>query len=122
AGRAMRLRDVSLSMSGTAERNSNQSAVWSDIDRKMERLHAASNTDAMSDIFEQHRPAVEEYVRSFQPAQNQVGFGFFIGGRVIGVDLFDTPFSFQKLFPKLIRSYALDAIEYATMSSQSVVD
>jgi hypothetical protein len=88
----------------------------------MRRLHATSNTDAMSDMFEQHAPAVEEYVRAFQSAKNQVGAGFLIGGEVIGVDLFDTPRSFEKLLPKLIRSCALDVIDYEMGSLRFVTD
>ena len=138
SGRAMKLKDVSLSMSGseckpdraqpsremsgTAQRNSNQSAVWADIDRKMRRLRASSTTSAMSDIFEQHAAAVEEYVGAFQPQENQVGAGFLIGGQLIGVELFDTPRSFERLFPKLIRSYALDAIDDSMELPRSVAD
>src|SRR6185295_19783325 len=141
SGRAMKLRDVSISMSGgdsnpdrtlpsrpsrqangTGQRMSDQSAVWSDIDRKMRRMNASSATGAMSDIYEQHAVAVEEYVRGFQCEENQVGAAFLIDGLVIGLDLFDAPLSFEKLFPKLIRSYALDAIDHAIGSTRPFPD
>jgi hypothetical protein len=38
---------------------------------------------------------------------------FAIDGRVVGLDLFDHPQTLQRLFPKLVRSYALDALESA---------
>ena len=110
----MKLRDVTLSMAGTGRRTSNQAAVWADIDGKMQRLNAHSSTSAMSDIFEQHAEALEDYVRPFQAAPNQIGAAFAMAGRVMGLDLFDNPGSFGKLFPKLVRSYALDAIDYST--------
>jgi hypothetical protein len=65
----------------------------------------------MSDIFEQHAARLEEYVRSFSPAEGQVGMMFAIGQRIIGFDLFDSAGTLRKLFPKLIRSYALDALD-----------
>jgi hypothetical protein len=39
---------------------------------------------------------------------------FAIDGRAVGLDLFDHPHTLRRLFPKLPRSYALDALETAT--------
>ena len=36
---------------------------------------------------------------------------FAIDGRIVGFDLFDCADTLRKLFPKLIRSYALDALD-----------
>jgi hypothetical protein len=36
---------------------------------------------------------------------------FAVGGKVAGADLFDQPETLGKLWPKLIRAYALDALE-----------
>ena len=44
-------------------------------------------------------------------ADEQVGGIFAINGRCVGCDLFDSPVTVHKLLPKLIRSYALDAID-----------
>ncbi len=50
-------------------------------------------------------------MRSFAPAEGQVGMMFAIDARVVGFDLFDCSETLRKLFPKLIRSYALDALD-----------
>ncbi len=110
-GRARKMSQVSSSMKYRGEHHSNQGAVWSDLDEKFCRLAADSPTSAMSDIFEQHSAKLEEYVRSFAPAEGQVGMMFAIDHRIIGFDLFDSAGTMGKLFPKLIRSYALDALD-----------
>jgi hypothetical protein len=38
---------------------------------------------------------------------------FAIGGRVAGLELFDSSETLRKLFPKLLRSYGLDALDRA---------
>ena len=43
--------------------------------------------------------------------EKQVGAVFLIGGKVVGVDAFDSADTFAKAAPKLIRSYAVDALE-----------
>jgi hypothetical protein len=44
-------------------------------------------------------------------ALGQVGMMFAIDGRIIGFDLFDCAETLRRLFPKLIRSNALDALD-----------
>ena len=50
-------------------------------------------------------------MEGFRGAGNQVGACFAINGKIRGVELFDASNTCSKLMPKLIRSYALDAIE-----------
>lgn len=113
ASRAKKTAQVSLSMQFRGQRWSDQREVWSDIEEKMARLDAGSPTSAMSDIFEQRATDLEAYVRAISAADGQVGAVFAINGRVFGCDLFDYPATFRKLFPKLVRSYSLDALEAA---------
>ncbi len=110
-GRARKMSQVTYSMKSRGERRSDQGAVWSDLDDKFGRLAASSPTSAMSDIYEQYTAKLEDYVGSFAPAEGQVGMMFAIGGRIVGFDLFDCAETLRKLFPKLIRSYALDALD-----------
>lgn len=51
------------------------------------------------------------------PAGDQVGTVFAIEGKVVGLDLFDAPETLRKLFPKLLRSYGLDALDQARSDS-----
>jgi hypothetical protein len=110
AGRAARVRQVTDSLRNSGARRSDQGAVWNDISAKAARMDAASPTQAMSAVFERHTNSVEAYVRAFTCLDGQVGV-VFSTGCAAGLDLFDRADTMRCVFPKLIRSYALDAIE-----------
>jgi hypothetical protein len=112
-GRARKMAQVSASLQSRGTRHSNQGAVWQDIDEKSSRLKTSSRTAAMADIFEQHSANLEEYVKSCAPEEGQVGAVFTIDGKVSGFELFDSPDTLKKLWPKLMRSYGLDALDRA---------
>jgi hypothetical protein len=111
-GRAARVTQVSASMRASGSRRSDQGAVWEDIAAKSARMNTDSPTQAMSAVFERHAISVEEYVRAFACRENQCGVAFAVGAE-IGVDLFDHPATMRSLFAKLVRSYALDALDLA---------
>ena len=127
-GRARKMAHVSESMraSGGKSHYSDQSEVWSDIAVKASRMDSHSATSAMSEIYEQHEGGLEEYAGEFRAGEKQTGAVFAINGRVVGLELFDSPQTFAGLLPKLTRSYALDALdkqgEEAIAPSQWAVD
>ena len=92
-------------------RRSDQGAVWENIAEKMDALPTASETGAMGDIYEQHRTSIDTYVGAFRQQPGQVGAVFLAGTQFAGLDLFAHASAFAVLFPKLVRSYALDAME-----------
>ena len=112
-GRARKMAQVSESLKCFGGRSSDQSEVWKHIDEKFRRFGSSSPTAAMSDMYEQQSLRLEDYVRSFKPAGDQMGSVFAIDGRVVGLELFDSPETLRKLFPKLLRSYGLDALDRA---------
>ncbi len=112
-GRARKMAQVNASMRASGSRTSDQGEVWNHINEKFSRFRSHSPTSAMSDIYEQQSVRLEDYVRSFTPAGDQVGAVFAIEGKVVGLELFDSPETLRKLFPKLLRSYGLDALDRA---------
>jgi len=68
----------------------------------------------MAAVYDRHAITTEEYVRAFECAPLQAGVVFAIDGQVLGLDLFNHRHTFHRMFPKLLRSYALDALETAT--------
>lgn len=124
--RAQCLSDVTESMRSNGSRFSDQKAVWRDIAAKAFRLKAKSPTGAMSAIYERHKNSTEEFTRAFTWESGQAGAGFAIGGHVLGLELFDQAEVMRRFFPKLVRSYALDALDAAsetnaTASSEELV-
>ena len=110
-GRAGRLRSVQHDMRSTGNRNSDQGAVWEAIDRKADRMRAYSPTAAMGRIYERHGSDLGEYVANLAAGPGQTGALFAIGEDEFGLDLFSRSDAFARLFPKLVRSYAIDAMD-----------
>jgi hypothetical protein len=80
-------------------------------------MDAASPTQAMAQIFERHRSSVEDYVKSLEHTDLQTGALFAIGNHVVGLDLFDHTTTLVGMLPKIVRSYAIDAIELDSRSN-----
>ncbi len=110
-GRARKMRQVTDSLRHTGTRRSRQGDVWNDIHAKSMRMNSVSATRAMSSIYEDYEAEVDGYVNAVNIEEGQVGAIFAINGRIRGMELFDFASTFRKLSPKLIRSYALDAID-----------
>jgi hypothetical protein len=111
AGRAKRTMQVTRSLLSVGARVSDQSAVWADISEKSSRLRSHSRTSAMEAMFVDHAVSIDDFVEGLAPCPEQVGAIFALGDRVAGLDLFGSGALLRKLLPKLVRSYALDAID-----------
>ena len=109
--RASRAGAVSCSLQRDGSRLSDQGRVWADISAKAARMQARSDTQAMAEIFDRHRGSLESYVEAFTSGASQNGALFAIGSEVVGLDLFDRQSTLAAVLPKLVRSYAIDAIE-----------
>ena len=109
--RGARLTQVTESMRSHGTHMSDQGAVWKDIAAKAARMTASSPTGAMSAIYERHSNSVEEFTRAFTWQEGQCGVAFAIGGRILGLEIFDHPEVMGRFFQKLVRSYALDALD-----------
>jgi hypothetical protein len=110
-GRAAKMASVSHSLRCAGSRVSDQQRVWADISAKAERMDACSATGAMDEIFDRHRGRVEDYVAAFRSVATQTGALFAIGSKIAGLDLFDRKSTLAAMLPKLVRSYAIDAME-----------
>ena len=118
-GRAEKLESVQRSMRATGTRQSDQSRVWQSISEKADLMDAPSPTDAMGSIFEHHASALADYVKAFESRDGQIGGLFVVGDELVGLDTFDQAATFEALLPKLVRSYAIDALEKPSESQPS---
>lgn len=109
--RAMKVSQVTQSLASIGEARSDQHWIWDDIAAKACRLAADSDTLAMSNIFNAHHRTVGAYVNAFPRISGQCGAVFLQDGIPAGLDLFENEGIFCALFPKLVRSYALDAVD-----------
>jgi hypothetical protein len=109
--RAEQVLQVTYSMHMISKHTSDQVAVWSSIAGKSARLKSVSSTGAMSDIYRLHASSIDKFVRAFSWNEHQRGAAFGIAGRIVGIDILDCPNTMKRLFAKLIRSSALDALD-----------
>lgn len=110
--RAQKMMDVSSSLKRRGMRDADQGAVWADVDLRASELRAHSDTGAMGDIYDHHHASVEDYLHEIVWLDCQVGAAFAIDGYVVGLDVFDSQNIAREYLPKVIRSYALDAIAH----------
>jgi hypothetical protein len=111
SARAAKSAQVNFALRTHRRARSDQSAIWDDIAEKARRLASPSPTDAMAAIYETHTGRLERYLEAFSVLEGQVGVIFAIRGRICGLEHFDHPQTFAKNWPKLLRGYALDAID-----------
>jgi hypothetical protein len=74
-------------------------------------MQSSSATSAVEKVFEDHEEKLGQYVQHLDCVEGQVGSVFTVKGRLAGMELFDSAETCRLLMPKIIRSYALDAID-----------
>lgn len=111
--RLAKMRGVSASLreEGTRARGDVQAAIWRSIDDKLRLFACHSETSALHDAYEANEARLRDIRDAFAPHPRQVGAAFFVNAALAGLELFDAPATLAKLLPKLVDSYALDALE-----------
>ena len=90
---------------------SDQGQVWAAVSEKLDELASPSGTGALHQAYLDHQTSLDEFYVKLSPPEGALGAVFVIGGRIAGVDVFDQVSTLQKLWRKIVRSYALDALE-----------
>ncbi len=104
--------------------DADQRAVWQEVDRKITSTGSLSTTSALHEVYQQSEERLNAYVTAFSAPTAQ-GMIVVINGEVVGADLFDHAETLTALWPKLLRSYALDAMErdhVETAAHPSIID
>jgi hypothetical protein len=97
-----------------------QRAVWSEVSRKLGVMGSSSPSDALQDVFSDYDRDLRESVEKLPAPAECNGAVFVAAGRIAGADLFDNPDTLRKLWPKLIQSCTIDALEPSTESPASI--
>lgn len=120
--RAKKARAVTLNLAMSGSRVSDQSEVWEEIDAISSKLGFSSPTSAMQDVYQSRRTTIEEYLTGVSVADDQIGAIFAINGTPAGVEMFDSPETLRTYMPKILRSYALDALANQTLAPAKAND
>ncbi len=108
--RSMKSRDVATSLESSREFRSDQGTVWTGIHQMAADTRVDSRTGAMKDVYEAKKAELDAYLNAFVCLPQQRGLIVFIGGEVVGFDFISRPQAFSGLFPKLVKSYAMEAL------------
>lgn len=91
------------------EHASDQGEVWNTVENFFVDAKMDSPTRAMKEVYDKKKTDVVDYMKAFQQEEGQRGFLILLEGKVIGMDYFSSPDAFNKLFLKVLRSYAIEA-------------
>jgi hypothetical protein len=108
--RSRKTRSVQFSLEASAGHKSDQGEVWHGIAELQAKACAPSPTSAMSDVYKARQEELHKCDEIFKTVDNQIGLVAFIDGTPAGADLVSLPAAYVKLHPKLVRSYALEAL------------
>lgn len=120
--RSTKMERVSESLRRSGQRHADQSALWNDIAAKVRFTDAAASTMSMNDAYGAAAADLAGYQAAFRAAPRQRGAVIAVDGEVAGIELFDSADAFAKLLPKLVRAYAIDAIETARVDAPSATE
>lgn len=90
--------------------SSNQGEVWQEVDRKLGETGSHSDTHYLHKAYEDNETALHDVEEKLQLPEGASGVVFAYAGQIVGFDLFDKPATLGKLWPKLVRAYAIDAL------------
>ncbi len=111
--RAAKMRQVTASLRRDGSRRADQSDVWERVAHKAMEMGTMSETSAMADVFASQAARSDDYRRAFEVQASQVGAVFVVhgrnAGRLVGLELFDSPQTFADMFPKVLGSFVMEA-------------
>lgn len=93
-----------------ADFEAGQHAVWDDVREALRETGTRSASSAMHDSYLRRRTEIERLSSVFVPGGDQVGAVFCIDGRVAGIEVVGSHRAFCAIFPKIVRSYCLNAL------------
>lgn len=103
------------SVRGRAQASRDQGQVWAEVDRSLAKNKTTNGTQNYNANF--HSPkvqgTVDQYTGGIQrqfPLHRAVGAVVVVNGEIVWMDRFANNSTFRKYWPKLIRSYSLEAL------------
>ena len=100
-----------------AARTQSQEEVWAEVDAAHEGLGVTTPSRAFAKVYEdkaaqeQAQPYYDKLDRLPELCPGALGVAVAVGSRIVCVDAFGSPALFRKMWPKLLRSYVIDAMQ-----------
>ncbi len=120
--RGVAKQSVSANLKSGGRYASDQGAVWDNVASVLEDSRVASPTGAMKDAFESRAGDINEYLGKFACLPGQKGLLVLINGKAAGMDMVSLEPAYGALHPKLVKSYAMEALASRGPDGQIVPD
>ena len=91
------------------EARADQGRVWNQVGEYIEATASAALSQALDDVFEQCKSDLDMVVEALQDL-NAHGAVVAVNGEIVALDLLDDRDTFRKVWPGLLRGYAMDAV------------
>jgi hypothetical protein len=99
--------------------HSDQAGIWRSVHSKLAAMGVTSDTGSMEEAYTARQELLKAYGENLSYPEGACGVIAAIDGRIVCADLFDSPGTLEKLWSRLVSSYALDAFE-AKLRRQAV--
>jgi hypothetical protein len=108
--RSEKSRAVTGSLHTGRRYSSDQLHVWAGIERMHRQTGTRSATGALGDVYATKAQELDEYLQAFAYVTRQRGSLVSINGQFVGLDVISRETVYETLHPKLVKSYAMDAL------------
>jgi len=108
--RKQKARQVSFNLESRQCFDADQGEIWAEIDRTHDLMGTHSPTGALHETYSQHDEELNKMVENLQPLSGQIGVAVYINNHFVCIDLFDQAATLEKLWPRLLKSYAIEAL------------
>jgi hypothetical protein len=113
------LKEVALSRARTGRYGSDQIELWTMLHERLARAGVHSESGAYADYARSRRADLDEIAVAFRVGEEagQVGFVAAIGDAIVGLEAVGRAEVFARAFPRLLESYAIDAVDAAQLDA-----
>lgn len=108
--RSEKISSVSRSLKHSQTYRSDQRAIWDGIAQFSMAAEVHSETGAMKDVFVAKENDLKGYLDAFQYVPDQKGIFVLVNGMAVGFDILSLISAYEKIHPKMVKSYAMDAL------------
>ena len=104
------LRAVNRNRAAGGPAASDQGEVWDEVQACLDGVAAQSPTSSLTDAFESAEEKLREHCKSMVLPEGAAGVLVGRDGRIVGMDLFDSPTTLKTLWSRLSDAYLFDAL------------
>ena len=89
-----------------------QHTVWQEVDHELASHSVPSPTSSLTDVYSDHKVSsrLDRFDVGMKLPEETRGVVVAFGKQVVSAEIFESPEVFQKLWPRILRSYALTAM------------